>query len=124
MLGLVVLVGFFPSDMALRCSEDARRVQSQRPRTKLPSSPRGEPSGEVQVLRPTARWLRCLFAGKSDFLSPSLADKGLSFPSKAGAEGRAGMQQAAAEPQLAEPQGATRPRVIGCRRSLLGRCSL
>lgn len=41
-------------------------------------SPR-EPSGEVQVSRPTAQGLRCLFAGKSDLLSPSLADKGLSF---------------------------------------------
>lgn len=50
--------------------------------------PPEEPSGEVQVSRPTARWLRCLFAGKSDLLSPSLADKGLSVPSNAWAEGQ------------------------------------
>lgn len=43
-----------------------------------------EPSGEVQVSRPTARWLRCLFASKSDLLSPSLADQGLSFPRRRG----------------------------------------
>jgi len=63
-------------------------VQSQQSHTKLPSSPPEETSGEVQVLRPTARWLRCLFAGKSDLLRPSLADKSLSFPGKAWAEGQ------------------------------------
>lgn len=47
-------------------------------------SPPREPSGEVQVSRPTAQWLRCLFAGKSDLLSPSLADKGLSFLQRRG----------------------------------------
>lgn len=42
----------------------------------------------MQVSRPTARWLKCLFAGKSDLLSPSPADQSLSLPSKARAAGQ------------------------------------
>lgn len=57
------------------------RANGHEPNCLLPTR---EPSGEVQVLRPTAQWLRCLFAGKSDLLSPSLADKGLSFPRRRG----------------------------------------